>query len=665
MDVRTIVWLRLPNRRVKFLEKGCPSPGIDSDIITYGVDAMSGCGGVDWPVARHHLVLATAALSRSHIHPTPPHPCLPLKNLVPRNPPSTLPSSRASCRPPQPAKAPPALVLVSAPAAKVAGHHFPPKLINCFDTQIVFNRFSKHNFRDIDGLMSGTSCAYPLQPHHQSALAGVMDDLSIRVYSAKDAECRSPVNCVYVCHAAECRTSVAFESRSHSPMSTVPRSTRRYRLLQNHRKYDILFFIECTHTPNDSVTDFPTREVAVAASIALTHILNVPPPHTTESIYLRALFYATGCPEKGDEGRRGDLLLSSWYGSSPWAAWSLNIVRDPDVAKRSSIELPHPTYVYVLGEFTAAKVEERYYVPLIPQGSSPTAEARKHIERAAYLGFAPAQYKLGHAYEYAAPPFPFNPLLSVQYYLYVFLASSILIKTHAALVSHLNKGAFEKDEGLAVTFADKAAKKGLHSAEFAIGYYAEVGIGQPKDLEATKKWYTKAVEHGNTEPSARLSALSQATPNLPLAHGQAVAAGRVNNANHAPTAAEKPPLNNAPPRHASTMPPGQAGGPPPPQQQKGPQQERPFANAPRYTLSDTLSPPPAGAAVASHPSQSGRVAGGPPGRRHETVQHIGGGVGSPAPVQSYSAPPQAHGPATFAEMGLQVGQAEEKNCVII
>ncbi|KIJ24975.1 hypothetical protein M422DRAFT_274140 [Sphaerobolus stellatus SS14] len=48
--------------------------------------------------------------------------------------------------------------------------------------------------------------------------------------------------------------------------------------------------------------------------------------------------------------------------------------------------------------------------------SSPTAEAHKHIERAAYLGFAPVHYKLGHAYEYAAPPFPFDLLLPVQYY---------------------------------------------------------------------------------------------------------------------------------------------------------------------------------------------------------------------------------------------------------
>ena len=52
-------------------------------------------------------------------------------------------------------------------------------------------------------------------------------------------------------------------------------------------------------------------------------------------------------------------------------------------------------------------------------------------------------------------------------------------------------GAFEKDESLAYTFAEKAARKGLPSAEFAMGYYAEVGVGGPKDLEAARRWYTK------------------------------------------------------------------------------------------------------------------------------------------------------------------------------
>lgn len=46
-------------------------------------------------------------------------------------------------------------------------------------------------------------------------------------------------------------------------------------------------------------------------------------------------------------------------------------------------------------------------------------------------------------------------------------------------------------QGLAVTFAEKAAKKGLPTAEFAVAYYKEVGIGGQKDLEAAQRWYRK------------------------------------------------------------------------------------------------------------------------------------------------------------------------------
>jgi TPR repeat protein len=53
------------------------------------------------------------------------------------------------------------------------------------------------------------------------------------------------------------------------------------------------------------------------------------------------------------------------------------------------------------------------------------------------------------------------------------------------------EGAFDKDESLAFTFAEKAARKGLPSAEFAMGYYTEVGVGGAKDIEAARKWYTR------------------------------------------------------------------------------------------------------------------------------------------------------------------------------
>ncbi len=174
-------------------------------------------------------------------------------------------------------------------------------------------------------------------------------------------------------------------------------------------------------------------------------------------------------------------------------------------ATLATVEVPQPAYVYgllLLAEFSHISIPPQLFAPYIPQGSTAQAEARKHLERAAYLNFAPAQYKLGHSYEFATPPFSFDALLSVQYYS---LASQQgEIEADMALSKWFlcgSEGAFEKDEGLAWTFAEKAAKKGLPSAEFAMGYYAEVGVGGPKDVDAAKKWYTKVSRHCNCPAS--------------------------------------------------------------------------------------------------------------------------------------------------------------------
>jgi TPR repeat protein len=173
-------------------------------------------------------------------------------------------------------------------------------------------------------------------------------------------------------------------------------------------------------------------------------------------------------------------------------------------ATLATVTSPQPAYVYgllLVDQFAQLTVPSHFFAPFIPPGSAPAEEARKHLERAAYLAFAPAQYKLGHAYEFAQPPFPFDPLLSVQYYS---LASQ---QGEVEADMSLSKwflcgaeGAFEKDEALAYTFAEKAARKGLPSAEFAMGYYAEVGVGGPKDLDIARKWYSRVSSDSTFDP---------------------------------------------------------------------------------------------------------------------------------------------------------------------
>lgn len=164
-------------------------------------------------------------------------------------------------------------------------------------------------------------------------------------------------------------------------------------------------------------------------------------------------------------------------------------------ATLASVEVPQPAYVYgllLLQDFSHISIPHHLFAPFLPSGSTAEREARKHLERAAYLNFAPAQYKLGHSYEFASTPFPFDALLSVQYY----SLASQQGETEADMALSKwflcgSEGAFEKDEGLAWTFAEKAARKGLPSAEFAMGYYAEVGVGGPKDVESARRWYQK------------------------------------------------------------------------------------------------------------------------------------------------------------------------------
>ncbi|THH17549.1 hypothetical protein EW146_g3272 [Bondarzewia mesenterica] len=132
------------------------------------------------------------------------------------------------------------------------------------------------------------------------------------------------------------------------------------------------------------------------------------------------------------------------------------------------------------------------FTPYIPPGSTREGEARRHLERAAYLNFSPMQYKLGHAITHSP--------------------ASRARSRHMVLGKWFlcgAEGSFDKDEALAFTFAEKAARKGLLSAEFAMGYYMEVSVGGSKDLDAARKWYTQAAQHGNADATERLSALDQ------------------------------------------------------------------------------------------------------------------------------------------------------------
>ena len=139
------------------------------------------------------------------------------------------------------------------------------------------------------------------------------------------------------------------------------------------------------------------------------------------------------------------------------------------------------------------------------------AVARQYIEKAAYLGFAKAQLKMGQAYELCQLGCEFMPSQSLHYY---GLAArqgqpeACLGVSRWFLFGYESE--FAKNEQLAFKYAQMAAKTKLATGEFAMGYYYEIGISVEKDVREARKWYELAAEHGNKDAAARLDGLSQA-----------------------------------------------------------------------------------------------------------------------------------------------------------
>ncbi|GFP60101.1 chitin synthase regulatory factor 4 [Trichoderma asperellum] len=148
----------------------------------------------------------------------------------------------------------------------------------------------------------------------------------------------------------------------------------------------------------------------------------------------------------------------------------------------------------------------------IPEGLLPYAveTAKMYVEKAAYLGFAKAQLKMGQAYELCQLGCDFNPSYSLHYY---GLAAKQGIPEAALGVSRWflfgYEGVFKKNEELAFKYAHEAASAKLPTGEFAMGYYHEIGIHVNKDVVEAQRWYQLAADHGNKDAVGRLESLSQ------------------------------------------------------------------------------------------------------------------------------------------------------------
>ncbi|KAK3945292.1 hypothetical protein QBC46DRAFT_115159 [Diplogelasinospora grovesii] len=137
--------------------------------------------------------------------------------------------------------------------------------------------------------------------------------------------------------------------------------------------------------------------------------------------------------------------------------------------------------------------------------------AAELFTQAADLGHPDANYRMGDAYEHGKLNCPRDPALSVHFY------TGAAERGHAAAMMGLcawymvgAEPILEKDEEEAYEWARQSAELGYVKAEYAVGYFTEMGIGCRRDILEANVWYVKAADSGDERAKQRLAAIRAA-----------------------------------------------------------------------------------------------------------------------------------------------------------
>jgi TPR repeat protein len=115
------------------------------------------------------------------------------------------------------------------------------------------------------------------------------------------------------------------------------------------------------------------------------------------------------------------------------------------------------------------------------------------FRKAAELGYKFSQFRLGCAYEYGLMGCPIDPRLSIMWY-----SKAAMQGEHQSELAlsgwYLTgtEGVLAQSDTEAYLWARRAALANLAKAEYAMGYFTEVGIGVPANMEDAKRWYWRA-----------------------------------------------------------------------------------------------------------------------------------------------------------------------------
>ncbi|KAL8286511.1 hypothetical protein RQP46_004528 [Phenoliferia psychrophenolica] len=238
--------------------------------------------------------------------------------------------------------------------------------------------------------------------------------------------------------------------------------------------------------------------------------------------------------------------------------------------------------------------------------------AAELLARASELQYAPSAYKLGECYEYGKMGCPQDSALSIHYYNIAAQQNhreACFALTAWYLVG--SPGVLPQSDTEAYLWARKAADMGLAKAEYAVGYFTEVGIGTHKDDREALEWFRKAADQGDKRALDRLRMATAAAQRA----------------------------RDGPPPPSTTAPP-----PPPPKASKAykpPPQTRRMQKKQRDQSQDEQPPPRSASANGKHTL---------PAQRNEN--------GRPPAVQrqrSHSQPTPVEPGPTYAQLSLSTG----------
>lgn len=119
--------------------------------------------------------------------------------------------------------------------------------------------------------------------------------------------------------------------------------------------------------------------------------------------------------------------------------------------------------------------------------------SRESFMKAAELGYKFSQFRLASAFEYGLMGFPVDARRSIAWYSRAAVQGEH--QSELALSGWYltgSEGILQQSDTEAYLWARRAAQAGLPKAEYAMGYFTEVGIGAPANMEEAKRWYRRA-----------------------------------------------------------------------------------------------------------------------------------------------------------------------------